>query len=363
MTERVRVSEYLRWARGDHASIRFSLAASGMPALVLSDLGATEEDFAIEEHPGRAYGTLLDRLAAKHGVGVEQVVTAEGTSLANHLVLAALLEIDDEVLVEEPGYGPIVDTARFLGARVRRFPRRRENGFAIDLADVERAWSPRTRLIALTNLHNPSGALLDEASLREVGAWAARAGAHVLVDEVYLDAAFDERARSAIHVDGPFVVTTSLTKVYGLSGLRCGTILAQPELARKIDAQKDLYGVHSAHVAERLSALALRKLPQLAKRTRARLDANRPLLNAFLAHAPWLEATPLRHGTIAFPRLLRGSVDDLETLLHAKYATSVVPGRFFGTPDHFRVGITCPTPVLEEGLGRLGAALAEVAGA
>ena len=93
------------------------------------------------------------------------------------------------------------------------------------------------------------------------------------------------------------------------------------------------------------------------------IEANRPLLNAFLAHAPWLEAIPIKHGTVSFPRLLRGSVDDLETLLRDKYATSVVPGRFFGTPEHFRIGITSPTPVLEEGLGRLGAALAEVAGA
>lgn len=361
MSERVRTSSYMQWAKENHAQVRFNLAVSGMPPLSLQDLGASPGDLEIREQDGRGYPPLLQALAAKHGVGADWVVEAEGTSLANHLALGALLDPGDDALVEEPGYSPLVDTARFLGARVLRFPRRRENGFAVDPADVARAITPRTRVIALTNLHNPSAALLPEPTLEEVGEIARAAGALVLVDEVYLDAAFEEAPRSAVQLGAHFVATSSLTKVYGLSGLRCGYVLAHPPLARRIGLLKDLFGVNAAHVAERLATLALSKLPELAGRTRALLEANRPLLNRFLAESSILESAPMLRGTVSFPRLVRGNVDRLSDLLRERYETSVTPGRFFGAEDHFRVGIACPTATLEEGLRRLGAALEELA--
>ena len=360
MNERVRASEYMRWAKANHASSRFNLAVSGMPRLLFSDLGASLEELRIEEQDGRGYAPLLSALGAKHGVGADWVVTAEGTSLANHLVLAALLDPGDEVLIEQPGYSPIVDAARYLGADVRRFPRRREDGFAADPAAVARAMTARTRLVVLTNLHNPSGVLIPEATLQAIGEIARSAHAHVLVDEAYLDAVFDDPQPSAIHRGETFVVTSSLTKIYGLSGLRCGYILAPPELARKLWLLKDLFGVNAVHVAERLSVIALGKLPELAARARALLGTNRPVLNRFLQRSPWLESIPSLEGTVAFPRLRRGSVDGLTDLLRSKYETSVVPGRFFDADEHFRVGISCPTAILEEGLARLEAAVGEI---
>jgi hypothetical protein len=152
------------------------------------------------------------------------------------------------------------------------------------------------------------------------------------------------------------MVTSSLTKVYGLSGLRCGWILAPPDLARKMWRLNDLFGVIPAHPAERLSVIALEKLPQIAARTRALLDRNREIFNRFLASCPELQAPPMQFGTVAFPRLLRGTVDALCTRLRER-DTSVVPGRFFGMEEHFRLGICCETSILEEGLARLGAAI------
>src|SRR3546814_4174172 len=99
-------------------------------------------------------------------------------------------------------------------------------------------------LVIITNLHNPSGAYADEATLREVGELAARVGARVLVDEVYLDSAFDRSSRSAIHLGDHFICTSSLTKVYGLSGLRCGWIFAAPPLA---EADRKSTRLNSSH--------------------------------------------------------------------------------------------------------------------
>jgi aspartate/methionine/tyrosine aminotransferase len=251
----------------------------------------------------------------------------------------------------------MLSAARFLGAEVRRFPRRAEEGFALDPDAVAAAMTERTRLIVVTNLHNPSGALADETALGRIGAVAGQAGARILVDEVYLDSAFAEAPRSAAHLGPAFVCTNSLTKVYGLSGLRCGWILAEPALAEKMWRLNELMGVAQAHQAERLGCIALSRLAEIAAGTRALLERNRALANAFFAGRDDLEIVPPTAGITAFPRLCSGSVERLHDLLRSRYETSIVPGRWFEAPDHFRIGIGGPTDMVEEGLARIGAAL------
>src|SRR5215467_3806484 len=155
---------------------------------------------------------------------------------------------------------------------------------------------------------------------------ARRVGAKVLVDEVYLDAAFDLAPRTAFHLGEEFVTTTSLTKVYGLSGLRCGWIIAEPELARRMWKLNDLFGVIPAHAAERLSVIALAHLDRIRAKSKALLDTNRDAANRFLDSCQGLTATRQEWGTTVFPRLVRGSVESLCTLMRDKYETTVVPG-------------------------------------
>ena len=247
--------------------------------------------------------------------------------------------------------------ARYLGAEVKRFARPFENGFRIDPEEVERQMSSRTRLIVLTNLHNPTSALTDDQTLKRLGEIARRVGARILVDEVYLDAVFERPPRSAFHLGEEFIVTSSLTKVYGLSGLRCGWVLAEPELARRMWRLNDLFGVIPAHAAERLSCVALENLAHVADHARALLDANKRLLNSFFNSRDDLDWMEHRFGTVSFPRLRRGDVDELSALLSEKYETSIVPGRFFEMPQHLRIGIGCDTATLAAGLERLGRAL------
>jgi hypothetical protein len=335
------------------------MGVSGMPAYPLADLGVKIEDLEINGPTVYGYAPLQEALAGKCGVTPDYVVAAAGTSMANHLAMAAVLEPGDDVLIEHPAYGLLEDAARYLGAEVRRFERPWEAGFPLDPAAVERALTPRTRLVVLTNLHNPSSALTSEGALRAIGEMARSAGASVLVDEVYLDALFDHSQRSAIHLADNFIATSSLTKMYGLSGLRCGWVLARPELAHKMWRLNDLFGVNAAHPAERLSVIALQKLPEIAARTRALLDRNREIFNRFLSSCAGLQARPMQFGTVSFPRLWRGSSDDFCRLLRDKYETSVVPGSFFGMNQHFRLGICCPTDTLHTGLERLALALDE----
>ncbi|MCA1612887.1 MAG: pyridoxal phosphate-dependent aminotransferase [Acidobacteria bacterium] len=361
-TGRVLSSEYMHWAKTTHARARFNLANSGMRHYPLARLPVSLADLELSGPSFYGYAPLQEAIARKCGVAAECVVAANGTSMANHLAMAALVRPGDEVLIEHPAYELLVSTALYLGAQVRRFARKFGDGFRLDPSEIGRALTPRTRLVVVTNLHNPSGALADEATLKEIGEAARRVGARVLVDEVYLDATAGTPPRTSLHLGDQFVVTNSLTKVYGLSGLRCGWVLAEPGLARRVWRLNDLFGAMQPHPAERLSVVALAHLDRVGAQARALLEANRPVFNRFLASRDDLDAPPVEHGTISFPRLKGGGgdVERLSELLAEKYETSVVPGRFFEMPDHFRVGIALDTDVLAEGLARLGAALDEL---
>ena len=350
-------SEYMEWAKL-HSAARFNLASSGVVEYPLADLPVRLENLALSGPGAYGWPPLLQRLAAKCGVSPDNVVAAMGTSMANHLALAALAGPGDEVVIERPAYDPMVSVARYLGAEVRRFARRSEDGFAVDPEELARVVTPRTKLIVLTNLHNPSSALVDQETLRRVGSIARDVGARVLVDEVYLDSLFEKTPPSSFHLDpGCFVVTSSLTKAYGLSGLRCGWVLADPDLARRMWRIDDLFAANPPHVAEQLSAIALDHLPAIAARARALLETNRGIVNGFLQSRTDLDWDGLDHGMTTFPRLKRGNVDVLCSVLRDRYETTVVPGRFFEMPEHFRVAVGCPTAILREGLARLSRAL------
>ena len=351
-------SDYMQWAKTRSQS-PFNLATSGLLNYPISDLGVTLEDLELSGPSWYGYEPLQKALASKCGVSPDSVVAAIGTSQANHLTMAVAVERGDEVLIEQPAYDLLVGLARYLGAEVKRFPRRFEEGFRIDPRDIERAVSRRTRLIVITNLHNPSSALTESETLSEIREIAHSVGARVLVDEVYLEALFGG-ARSAFHLGSEFIATSSLTKAYGLSGLRCGWILAEPELAVRMRQLNDLFCVIPAHSAERLSVIALNKLDRIGERARSLLETNRRLLDRFFESRDDLEVFKSSFGTTSFPRLKRGDVDKLCSLLRDKYETTVVPGRFFEMPDHFRIGIGCQTEMLEAGLDRLCAALDEL---
>src|SRR5262249_41203063 len=278
-------------------------------------------------------------IATHHGVDPECVVEAAGTSMANHLAMAAILEPGDEVLIEHPAYGPILDVAHYLQANVKRFVRSKENGWLVDPGDVVRAITPGTRLIVITNLHNPTSALTPDSVLREIGDIARSIGALVLVDEVYLDAVYERTPRTSFRLGPEFVVTSSLTKVYGVSGLRCGWILARPDLAWKMRRLNDLYSATPIYPGQLLAVAAFNYLNRLPEKARGSVNADRKLLRDFLAQQSALTAVWTDSGTTSFVGLRNGNADDFLERLRTKFDTSAVPGRYFEMPDHFRIGM------------------------
>lgn len=354
--ERVERSDYMHWAKTLQAA-RFNLGNSGLHAVKRHELPIQLEDVELSGPSFYGWAPLLEALGRHLGVDPRRVFHAEGTSFANHIAMAVCLQPGDEVLIEHPTYELIISTAQYLGGVVKRLPRRRADGFQPDLGALRAALTPRTRLVVLTNLHNPSSARIPDTTLRQIAVMAAEVGARVLVDEVYLEADFAGTPATAHRLSDNILTTSSLTKVYGLSGLRCGWVVAAPDLVERMWRLNDLFGVIPAHAAERLSLVALREMPLLRARARQVLEPNRALWNAFLAGRSELIDQPLACGTVAFPELRGGRVERLCEILRAKYEATVVPGHYFEMPESLRVGLGSPNDLFAEGLSRLGQAL------
>jgi aspartate/methionine/tyrosine aminotransferase len=347
-----RHSDYMHWAK-TFSKARYNLATSGVGPFPLSELPFDLQQLEINGPSTYGYAPLQSALARKSDVDPDCVVAAAGTSMANHLAMAALLNDGDEVVIETPTYELLAATALYFTSNVKRFARREQDGYRLDPHEVERAVSKETKLIILTNLHNPSSAFASEPELRAVGEVARGIGAHVLVDEVYLDAVYQNTPRSSFHYGPEFIVTSSLTKIYGLSGLRCGWILAEPDLARKMWRLNDLFGSIPAFPAEQLSVAALGNLGLIRDRARQVVEQDRKALAEFLHQRADIAATRTDWGTTSFIRLLSGRVEQILESLRKNQETTAVPGSFFDSPQHFRIGMGVNSEMFREGLLRV----------
>ena len=257
-------SDYMHWAK-TQSRARYNLATSGVGAFPLRDL---PEIPLLEINGDNSYGyaPLKAAIAERHGVDPDSVVTAAGTSMANYLAFAALLEPGDEVLIEQPDLRPAAGCAllRRRPGCVRSRARSRTAG------RLTRRWcAARLPPHQADRAHQPAQPFQRARPPNRCCARSAKspakAGARVLVDEVYLDAVYENTPRTSFHLGPQFVVTSSLTKVYGVSGLRCGWILAEPALARAMWRLNDLFAATPVHPGELLSVAVLRNLATCAR--------------------------------------------------------------------------------------------------
>ena len=173
----------MTWAK-HHAKARYDLTGSNLLPCTIDELPGARETMELYGHNDDGWPPLVEAIAARYGVETDRVATAPGASGANYMALAALVRPGETVLAEWPGYDSHIGAARLLGAKVRTFARGRHDRFALTPARVEAALTEDTRVIVLTNLHNPSGVYADPDALTGVGDLARQVGAKVLVDEV-----------------------------------------------------------------------------------------------------------------------------------------------------------------------------------
>ncbi len=353
---------YMRWAK-TRPSVTYDLASSGLVPVTSEELLgeiAVKDAFSLSGPNDEGLMPLRDAIASRYGVTIDRVSIAAGAAGANFQALLALLEPGDDVLIETPGYDPLIAAARAAGANVVRFERSWSKGFALDPYVVRTALTPATKLIVVSNAHNPSGAMASRDVLEQLGVMAEAIGARVLVDEVYAEAqhAAAPPPKPAATMGDVFVSTSSLTKAYGLAGLRCGWVLASPQLSQRVREVRDIIDGSGAFVAEQLSVMAFAQIDRLRARAQSILSDNLAAVRSMAQSNPHLEWLEPAAGTTAFPRVK--GVDDTSELvdrLIRDHDTIVVPGRFFQAPQHIRIAFGGRAEMIKEALVRLDRAL------
>jgi aspartate/methionine/tyrosine aminotransferase len=355
---------YISWAKS-LPKVAINLARSGIDHCPASLLRLSARDLAVTLPVKYGYAPLREAIAARYGVAGRQVFPISGgTSFANWIACAAVLDgcgRGAEVIVERPTYEPLLRIPQAFGHRVRRLDRRVDEGYAIDLDRFASVVTTRTRLAIVTNLNNPTGARIPMATLRAMAAMLARVKGYLLVDEVYLECLFRSRPDSCVHA-GPNVLTTnSLTKAYGLDGLRAGWILGPAALVARAGRINDLMTNNSVAAGELMALAAFRNHHAIDRRAHALLDPNLARMRAFLSREPRLQAFLPEGGNVLFARLPAAvDGDRLAGRLLDRYSTLVVPGRFFESPRHIRISFGCRPSLLARGLANISKAIDDV---
>jgi aspartate/methionine/tyrosine aminotransferase len=360
---------YLEWARAHGGRAPFDLSISGMPSPAADDaaLGrpATDDDLD-------AWPKLIAALAHYLARPEAEIVPALGTAHAVWLACAAALRPGDEALVEAPVYQPLAFACAQVGARVVSFERPAPS-FAVDIDRVLAALGPRTRLVTVSNLHNPTGVRVPDETLADLASALETRGVVLHVDEVY--APFDEVAgdrgialdasgrfaRSACRLGHRVIATGSLTKVYGLGPARIGYVAAPTDLAARAH---DLLEATVGSLPTRWATFALHGLSRLggagglAERSRRLLGTKRARVATWMAAQENLAWTSPPAGLFGFARPGEpvAAIDAWMARALDREGVLVTPGRFFGAPQGFRLAWSIDDAKLDQALERLGRA-------
>jgi aspartate/methionine/tyrosine aminotransferase len=341
---------FIEWMK-TKGRAKTNLTRSSVMDYSLKDLDLKREELEIYGPNDYGYPPLLEAIATRYKVKEQNVVTAVGSSHAIFLVCAALIERGDEVLIETPVYEPLLAVPRAFDPVISRFERGYDDGYQVDLEKFSSLISPRTRLVILTNLHNPSGRLLSRRDLKDLAGIAHKGGAWVLIDEIYLEFLEGMESQTSFSLGENIIVISSLTKVFGLGGLRCGWILAPPELAKRMRRIIDYINVAGVFIGEKISAQIFDQIDSIREKNKETLKKNMSMIANFIKEEDKLSWVEPAGGVVCFPRVEAGlSGDELASILLEKYETSVVPGSFFEAPQHFRIGFGVSPDTLTRGL-------------
>ncbi len=348
---------YMRLAKELENFGGWFLAGSTMNQPTEEEAGVTHEDFTLHALCD-SYGDprAIDALVTRFGVRPEQVAMTCGSSEANALACMALLKPGDQVLAETPGYQALQYLPQLYGAEWVPFPRREENGFLPDPDELRRMLTDRTQLVMLTNLHNPTMAHMRPELVRDLAAICAERGVWLLVDEVYLDHLKPgDGDQTALHLGPNVIVTSSLTKVYGVGILRTGWMFAPEDLITRVLELIDLTTVVLPGIAMNLGARMLKNMDRLRPRARYFHDRGLPIISAWVDSRDDVELLPAPGGITSSIRVswLKDS-GHLADWLAAERRVMVAPGSAFQMPQWLRVNIASEPEWLKQALAALG---------
>ena len=359
-----------RWQSTYENQVACNLSESGVQPLELRELLELGDARALLETPlgyGQSNGTdeLRARIAALYpGASAEHVVVTNGSAEANFVALWHLVEPNDEVVVILPSYMQAVGLIDSLRARVRAVWLHEEDGWQPSEAEISAAVNERTRIIVVTNPNNPTGAVLRESARNALVEAAERVGAWILADEVYTGAEIEGNETASFWRPNARVIATgSLSKAYGLPGLRIGWTVAPAELSERVWARKDYTTIAPGQLTDQLACVALHPdvRPQLLARTRSFIH------NGLAVLEDWLQDEGVFHyrrpaaGAILYTRYdLPINSLQLAERLRTEQSLLIVPGGHFDMGNYLRFGFGLPPATLSAALRRFSACISHL---
>lgn len=353
--------------------VEFNLSESGVHPLTLGELvddeGARQALLAEAIRYTQSNGTvpLRSAIAAMYpGATVDHVEVTNGGSEANYITTWKLVEPGDEVVLMVPNYMQTWGLVRGFGATVREWPLVMDEGarrWRVDCDTLDRLITPRTKLVIICNPNNPTGARIDAADLDRIATAADRVGAWILSDEIYRGAERDGRETPSMWGRSPrAIITSGLSKAYGLPGLRIGWIVAPQALVASLWSYHDYTTISPGALSDLLARRALEpsRRARILARTRSILTANYPVIQTWLdSHGALFSYAPPDAGAIVYVRYHHPvNSTELVTKLREQKSVLIVPGDHFGMDGYLRIGYGDETGYLRSGLDRLQALLA-----
>ncbi len=354
--------------------VEYNLSESGVHPMTVRELldgdpGGVERLLDTELNYAQANGEipLREAIAALYpGATRDNVLVTVGAAEANYLALHTLVDPGDQVVIMLPNYMQVWGIAKNHGLRVASFRLLEEDGWAPDLAELDAVVTAQTRLIAVCNPNNPTGRIMTEAEMAAVVAVADRVGAWILADEVYSGAErlTDDETPSFYGRYDKVVGTGSLSKAYGLPGLRIGWAVGPQETMDAMWMRHEYTTISSATMANRLAALALSPevRPRILKRTRDYIRTGYPVFEAWMRpHGNTFDLMPPQAAAIAFVRYgLDINSTELVNRLRDEKNVLIVPGDHFGLDHYLRISFGLPHAYLTAGLDRIHEVISEL---
>ncbi len=350
-----------------YARIHANLAESSVADTPLRDLSVELDDLVLMygDHLGRP-GLRAAIAAGGPGLGPDDVLVTPGAAAALFIIHTTLLGPGDELIVVRPNYATNLETPRAIGATVHHLDLSHDDGWAVDPQRIAALLTPRTRLVSLTVPHNPTGAVMPEATVAEVVRLVeAHPSARLLMDETYREMTFGGAQPLAATLSDRAIGVSSLSKADGLPGIRIGwlTTRDRPLLDRFLAAKEQILITNSV-VDEAIAEVALARRPERMPIILAGIATAFGTVRDWIADHDLFEWVEPGGGVVGFPRFqpdLPIDLDRFYRVLFERYGTIVGPGHWFDQPrSHFRLGYGWPTPIqLEQGLAALTAAAVE----
>ncbi|GGB08723.1 pyridoxal phosphate-dependent aminotransferase [Puia dinghuensis] len=329
------------------------------------DTGSGLGDLVLAYGSHQGHEGLRQLVVKNNGLDAGDVLTTIGAAGALFIIATTLLEKGDELVVVRPNYATNIETPRAIGATVKYIDLRFEERFALDIDRIKSAITPNTRYISLTHPHNPTGACLEATQLNALAQLAEEKALHILVDETYRDMVFGPQLPLAAEYSPKMISISSLSKTYGLPGLRTGWIICRDRrLLETFLAAKEQMHICGPVIDEELAYRYLlqkdRHFPRISADIKAKFEVVKDWMQQ-QGDWEWIEP---RGGCVCFPRLKdpqRTDLDNFYRILLEKYGTYVGAGHWFEMPRHYiRLGFGWPTKdQLQEGLSALSKAVEE----